>query len=103
MTLDQLRVFLAVAQHGHMTRAANMLNMTQSAVSAAIAALETQNGIKLFNRVGRGIELSVAGAAFVPTARAVVSQAELALVVLNDLALEPKGCLRVFASQTVAG
>ncbi|HJO49109.1 MAG TPA: LysR family transcriptional regulator, partial [Sulfitobacter pontiacus] len=40
MTLDQLRIFVAVAEREHMTRAAEALNQTQSATSAAIAALE---------------------------------------------------------------
>ena len=102
MTLDQLRIFLAVAERGHMTRAAEALHMSQSAVSAAIAALEGQSRVALFNRVGRGIELSAAGEAFVSTARAVIAQAELARTVLDDLANEPRGRLRLYASQTVA-
>lgn len=102
MTLDQLRIFLAVAERGHVTRAAEALNMSQSAVSAAIAALEGRSRVALFNRVGRGIELSAAGEAFVATARAVIAQAELARAVLDDLANEPRGRLRLHASQTVA-
>lgn len=102
MTLDQLRIFLAVAERGHMTRAAEALNMTQSAVSAAIAALESQSRVRLFNRIGRGIELSAAGEAFIPTARAITAQADLARTVLDDLARQPRGRLRLFASQTVA-
>ena len=42
MTLDQLRIFVAVAEREHMTRAAEALNQTQSATSAAIAALEEE-------------------------------------------------------------
>jgi DNA-binding transcriptional LysR family regulator len=53
MTLTQLRIFLAVAASGHMTRAAAGLGITQSAASAAIAALENQYQVNLFNRVGR--------------------------------------------------
>src|SRR5690349_17088490 len=58
MTLEQLRIFVAVAERQHVTRAAASLNLAQSAASAAIAALETQHGTKLFHRVGRGIELT---------------------------------------------
>ncbi len=61
MTLEQLRVFVAVADRQHVTRAAEALNLAQSAVSAAIAALEGRHGAKLFSRVGRGIELTEAG------------------------------------------
>lgn len=54
MTLEQLRIFVAVAERLHMTRAAEALNLTQSAVSAAVAALEARHGTQLFDRVGRG-------------------------------------------------
>ena len=50
MTLEQLRIFVAVADKEHVTRAAKELNLTQSATSAAIAALEGRYGIKLFDR-----------------------------------------------------
>ncbi len=40
MTLDQLRIFIAVAELEHVTRAAEQLHMTQSATSAAVGALE---------------------------------------------------------------
>lgn len=102
MTLEQLRIFLAVAGQSHMTRAAGMLNLTQSAVSAAIAALEAQHGVQLFDRMGRGIRLTAEGEAFVPVARAVLSEAETARIVLQDLARETRGTLRIHASQTVA-
>ncbi len=58
MTLEQLRIFIAVAERQHVTQAASQLNLTQSATSAAIAALETRYGIKLFDRIGRGIVLT---------------------------------------------
>ena len=62
MTLEQLRVFVAVAERQHVTRAVEALHLAQSAVSASIAALEARHGAKLFHRVGRGIELTEAGA-----------------------------------------
>jgi DNA-binding transcriptional LysR family regulator len=58
MTLEQLRIFAAVAERQHVTRAAEILGVTQSAASASIAALEQQFGLKLFNRIGRGINLT---------------------------------------------
>lgn len=102
MTLDQLRVFLAVAQVEHVTRAAQALNMTQSAVSAAIAALEARHDVRLFDRVGRNIALTDAGRRFIPHALAVVRQAEAAAGALADLGSGIGGTLRVQASQTVA-
>ncbi len=102
MTLDQLRIFVAVAARSHMRRAAEDLHMTQSAVSAAVAVLEGQHQVRLFDRVGRRIELTDEGRAFLPTARAVLSQADTARIHLGDLAREPRGRLRIHASQTVA-
>lgn len=102
MTLDQLRIFLAVAERCHVTQAAQALNLTQSAVSAAISALEAQHGIKLFDRIGRGIALTEEGRLFLPQARRVLAEAESARNALEDLAAEPRGTLRIFASQTVA-
>ncbi|WP_323040129.1 LysR substrate-binding domain-containing protein [Gemmobacter sp.] len=102
MTLDQLRVFLMVAELEHVTRAAQALNMTQSAVSAAIAALESRHDVRLFDRVGRNIALTDAGRRFVPHARGVVQQAMSAAGVLADLGSGIGGGLRVQASQTVS-
>jgi DNA-binding transcriptional LysR family regulator len=102
MTLEQLRVFVAVAERQHVTRAAEALNVTQSAVSAAIAALEVQHGTHLFHRVGRGIELTEAGALFLAEARAVLARAHSAEAVLSELAGLTRGTLLVQASQTIA-
>jgi hypothetical protein len=51
MTLEQLRVFIAVAERQHVTRAAAAINLAHSAASATIAALEAQYGTKLFHLV----------------------------------------------------
>ena len=102
MTLDQLRVFVAVAELQHVTRAAQALNLAQSAASAAIAALEARHGTKLFHRIGRGIELTEAGRLFLGEARAVLARAEAAELVLAELGGLERGTLSVQASQTIA-
>lgn len=102
MTLEQLRVFAAVAERQHVTRAAEALNMAQSAASAAIAALEGRHGAKLFHRVGRGIELTEAGTLFLVEAKAVLARAEAAELVLSELGGLKRGTLLVQASQTIA-
>src|SRR5690348_2953378 len=102
MTLEQLRVFVAVAERQHMTRAAESLHLAQSAVSAAIAALEARHGAKLFHRVGRGIELTEAGALFLNEARAVLARAEAAELVLSELGGLQRGTLAIHASKTIA-
>ena len=102
MTLEQLRIFIAVAESQHVTRAASELNLTQSATSAAIAALEARYGIKLFDRIGRGIVLTQTGRDFLDEAREVVARAKAAAQVLDDLAGLKRGSLSLAASQTVA-
>ncbi len=103
MTLEQLRIFVGVAEREHMTRAAEALNVTQSAASAAIAALEARHGVPLFHRVGRGIELSEAGRMFLVDARAVLGRAASAELALAEYAGLERGTLRLVASQTIAG
>jgi DNA-binding transcriptional LysR family regulator len=102
MTLEQLRVFVAVAERQHMTRAAESLHLAQSAVSAAVAALEARHGAKLFHRVGRGIELTEAGVLFLNEARAVLARAEAAELVLSELGGLQRGTLAIHASKTIA-
>ena len=75
MTLEQLRIFVAVAEREHVTRAAEALHITQSAVSAAIAALETRHDVRLFDRVGRNIVLNDVGRALLAGARVALAQA----------------------------
>ena len=103
MTLDQLRIFIAVAEREHITHAAAALNMTQSAVSAAITALETRHGVTLFDRIGRSIVLNQTGRVFLKEAVAVVARAKAAETALTDLAGLMRGELSIMASQTIAG
>jgi DNA-binding transcriptional LysR family regulator len=102
MTLDQLRIFVAVAEREHLTDGAKAVNLTPSAATAAIQALEGRYKTKLFHRVGRRLELSENGRAFLAPARSVIAAAtaaEVALVELNDLS---KGKITLAASQTLA-
>ncbi|MDR3375618.1 MAG: LysR family transcriptional regulator [Ancalomicrobiaceae bacterium] len=101
MTLEQLRIFIAVAEREHVTAAARALHLTQSAVSAAIAALEERHATKLFDRVGRRILLTAAGQAFLPEAKSVLARAADAEALLADLAGLRAGRLTLAASQTV--
>lgn len=81
MTLGvhQLRCFVAVAEHGHVTRAANALFMTQPALSAQIRIVETTVGVALFDRHPRGMELTPAGEAFLVHARVCLAEFDSAL------------------------
>ena len=103
MTLEQLRIFVGVAEREHMTRAAEALNVTQSAASAAIAALEARHGVALFHRIGRRIELTEAGKVFLDEARGVLGRAASAEAALADFGDLKRGTLKLVASQTIAG
>jgi DNA-binding transcriptional LysR family regulator len=102
MTLEQLRIFVAVAECEHVTRAAEALRLTQSAVSAAISALESRYNVSLFDRVGRRIELNEAGRMFLGEARAVLARAAAAELALSEMSGLKRGTLSVHASQTIA-
>ncbi|WP_027857737.1 LysR family transcriptional regulator [Marinobacterium jannaschii] len=74
-TLRQLEVFLAVAHHSNITRAAESLAMSQSAASGALRDLEAQFDIRLFDRVGKRLQINELGRLLRPKAMALVEQA----------------------------
>lgn len=102
MTLEQLRIFIAVAEREHLSRAAAALRLTPSAVSAAIRVLETRYGVHLFHRIGRRIELSQTGRHFLQEAKATQASAQLAERALAELGGLRRGSLTIRASQTIA-
>lgn len=101
MTLEQLRIFVAVAEREHLTQAAEALNLTPSAVSSAIRVVEERYGIALFHRTGRRIELTETGHAFLPEARATLARAESTHLFLTEIGGLKRGTLTLAASQTV--
>src|SRR3954453_9497588 len=68
MTLQQLSYFLAAAQHGSFSAAAEALHMAQPSLSEQIRPLEAELGVPLFARAGRGLELTEAGRLLMPQA-----------------------------------
>jgi LysR family transcriptional regulator, low CO2-responsive transcriptional regulator len=76
VTLTQLAAFLTVVRRGSVTAAAEELYVTQPSVSAAVAALEREVGVKLLERDGRGLRTTDAGAAFAPYAAHVLGLLE---------------------------
>jgi LysR family cyn operon transcriptional activator len=86
--LRHLRYFLEVARVEHITRAADMLHVTQSTLSHQIGQLEAELGVQLFDRVGRGLQLTDAGRTFADYARRAleeVDEGRFALEGLRDL------------------
>jgi LysR family transcriptional regulator, transcription activator of glutamate synthase operon len=83
MELYQLRYFEAVARYQHVTEAARELHIAQPSLSKQIQQLERDLGVKLFNRVGRRVELTDAGALLLPYARRVLREVDDARVALR--------------------
>ena len=101
MTLDQLHIFLAVAEHLHFTRAAEELYITQPAVSAAIQNLEQEYGIKLFHRIGRHVEIAQAGKLLQLEAEKILNQVTLTERGLRELNNLQRGELKLGSSLTI--
>jgi DNA-binding transcriptional LysR family regulator len=100
ITLKQLEVFIAVAQSGNVTRAAETLSITQSATSMALADFESQLGRKLFDRIGKRLQLNDTGRLLLPKALdAVARVADIEHLAASDTALI--GPLRIGASMTI--
>jgi len=100
ITLKQLEVFIAVAQSGNVTRASETLNITQSATSMALADFESQLGRKLFDRIGKRLQLNDTGRLLLPKALDAISRvADIEQMASSDEALI--GPLRIGASMTI--
>ncbi len=74
-TLRQLEVFLAVAHHDNISRAAESLSMSQSAASGALRDLESQFDIRLFDRIGKRLQINELGRLLRPRAEALLERA----------------------------
>jgi DNA-binding transcriptional LysR family regulator len=89
--LADLRGFLAVADLGSFSAAAQALHLSQSALSRRVDKLELALGVQLFERTTRRVELSTIGRGFLPRARNVLNEVENALIGFHDLAYRLSG------------
>ncbi|MCE4060536.1 LysR family transcriptional regulator [Pandoraea sputorum] len=97
-----LRYFIAVAETGHMTRAAERLGIGQPPLSQQIRVLETQLGVTLFERLPRGMALTDAGQAFLADAYEVVRKLDQAVDDVRRVAAGIKGRLSVGFTSSAA-
>jgi DNA-binding transcriptional LysR family regulator len=95
--LDGVAVFLAVAEHRSFTGAALALGVTPTAVSKAVRALETRQGVMLFQRTTRRVALTEAGEAVFLRLRPAVSEISDAFAALGGFRDRPMGTLRITA------
>src|SRR3954454_1214386 len=102
MDARQLTAFLAVVEHGTVTRAAPAVHVSQPALSQTIRALELELGTQLFHRIGRRLVLTAAGEAMVGPARQVVRDLELARRAVTDVAGVAGGSLDLTLLPTLA-
>jgi DNA-binding transcriptional LysR family regulator len=97
MDLLQLRYFQAVARHQHVSRAAAELGVAQPSLSRTVARLETDLGVPLFDRQGRGVRLNRFGAAFARRVDAALAQLDDGRRELADAAELSQGSVTVAA------
>ena len=102
MTLNQLRTFLAVAEHESVHGAAQELVVTQAAVSASLAALQKGLGLALVTPDGRGLRLTDAGKAYAGYARRILGLVDEAGLAAAASADPERGELRIAAVTTAA-
>lgn len=93
--LADLRAFIAVADYGGFSAAANALHLSQPALSRRIEKLEEALGLKLFERTTRKVELNAMGRSFIPKARHVLNELENALLGMVELSDRIRGQVTV--------
>ncbi len=84
ISLKQLRLFITTAQCGQITLASEVLELSQSALTRALARLETELGVSLFTRTTRRMRLTAEGSRFLPVAQRLVHELEDGLGVLHS-------------------
>ncbi|MCF8057556.1 MAG: LysR family transcriptional regulator [Desulfocapsa sp.] len=101
VTIRQLEIFNAVVESGQVTKAAQKLFITQSAVSLALNGMENQLGGALFDRSGRCLELNDRGRYFLPLSRDILDKLEDLDSLMNEKEGQFAGVLRLVASSTI--
>lgn len=93
MEIATLQAFVAVADHSSFSEAAEALFLTQPAVSKRVAQLETELGVRLFDRIGRRVSLTANGNALLPRARRLLNDARELKGLMRDLSGAIRGRL----------
>jgi DNA-binding transcriptional LysR family regulator len=101
MEWSELRAFIAVAETGSFSRAAEQLHLTQPAITKRLQALEAGIGVALFDRVGKRVYLTDAGTLLQPRARALLAELADTEVMLRNLHERIDGRLSIATSHHV--
>ncbi|QJI29812.1 LysR family transcriptional regulator [Pseudomonas sp. ADAK18] len=99
--LNELEAVMAVARHRSFRAAATELNVSTSALSHSVAALEARMGVRLFNRTTRSVSLSEVGAEFIGTITPALATIRMALEQAGNHHSEPTGTLRLGAAKQI--
>ena len=102
MELQQLRYLCAIADTGSFSRAAEHCHVAQPSLSQQISKLEEELGTRLFDRLGRSVRLTDAGRTFLPHARTVLHQTELARSEVEGRRRDARGTVIVGVIPTIA-
>ena len=102
-TLRQLQYFVAAAEQGSVSGAARHLSISQSSVTEAIQGLEDDLGVRLFDRLARGLQLTHRGTLFLRHARQILSDVANARQAFRDEAEPEGGRLALGVTSLVAG
>ncbi|QJR12073.1 HTH-type transcriptional regulator BenM [Usitatibacter rugosus] len=102
MELRHLRYFTAIAAEGNFTRAAERLGIQQPPLSQQLAALERELGVRLFDRLPRGVELTPAGSAFLEDSLALLERVDGATARARRVAKGVAGTLRIGFTSSAA-
>jgi DNA-binding transcriptional LysR family regulator len=95
VTLGQIRAFVTVASTGSFTRAADVLHLSQPALTNRIRQFEEALGLRLFDRHTRSVELTTLGRDLLPIFRRLVGEFETAVVNARDSVTRAKGMIRL--------
>lgn len=102
MELRQLKYFMEVASFEHMTQASENLHVAQSAVSRQITKLEEELGIKLFDRVGRNMQLTTVGEDFLNQVKVAYNELLKAEAIVTEYSDPTKGSVRIGLPNSLA-
>jgi LysR family transcriptional regulator, hydrogen peroxide-inducible genes activator len=100
-TLRQISIFVKLADTGNMSEAATSLGLTQPALSQQLNALETRLGLKLFERVPKGMRLTPPGHDLLALARGVLSMSRDFTDAATKAAEKPVGTIRFGVTPTI--
>lgn len=100
-TSEEAQIFIAVVEHNSFSKAADKLNMANSAVSRIVKKLEKKLGVNLLNRTTRQINLTAEGELYFQRMKIILQEMQAAEMELYETQNSPKGTLRVDAATPI--